>query len=136
MEQLDKDIAAVIEERKETVAPMEIHALRTFMEPISLLYRGVHETEKAMSRNRGIEVRLGVVCDVATDRAYRGNGGVLRAGRSDHLVRFNPPFQPVLWRCCTLHKDRSITLVEQTITHPVSIDHAAGTGGFRHSAIP
>ncbi|KAK8828167.1 hypothetical protein WA538_002680 [Blastocystis sp. DL] len=72
MEQLDKDIAAVIEERKETVAPMEIHALRTFMEPISLLYRGVHETEKAMSRNRGIEQLIGLIAGTAVFCALVG----------------------------------------------------------------
>ena len=58
MERLDMDIASMIEEREETVAEMEVQSMRTFLEPVSLLYKGVHEMEMIMSRNRGVEVEL------------------------------------------------------------------------------
>ena len=57
MERLDMDIATMIEEGEETVAEMEVQSMRTYIEPVSLLYKGVHEMEMIMSRNRGVEVQ-------------------------------------------------------------------------------
>lgn len=58
------DVAQIIEERGTSVAEAEFHYLRTYLEPVFFLYRGVHDIEKIIRLNRGILVRFGGVSHV------------------------------------------------------------------------
>ena len=52
------DIASMVEEKGESMAEMEVNNMRTYLEPMTLLYKGINAIEKIINRNRGIEVIL------------------------------------------------------------------------------
>lgn len=57
-ERVDVDVRATVKERGDTVSETEIQAIRVFIEPVLLLYRGIHVIDRLLTKRTNRIVRF------------------------------------------------------------------------------
>lgn len=56
LERVDADVLHSVLENGDSVAETEVYSLRTYLEPVTILFRGVHEIEIILRQRKGLRV--------------------------------------------------------------------------------
>mgnify|MGYP003262953747 CR=1 FL=1 len=58
LERVDSDVLQSVLENGDSVAETEVYSLRTYLEPVTILFRGIHEIEKILRQRKSLRVLL------------------------------------------------------------------------------
>ena len=56
LERVDAGVLHSVLENGDSVAETAVYSLRTYLEPVTILFRGVHEIEKILRQRKGLRV--------------------------------------------------------------------------------
>ena len=64
LERVDADVLHSVLENGDSVAETEVYSLRTYLEPVTILFRGVHEIEIILRQRKGLRHFLSVILGI------------------------------------------------------------------------